>query len=114
LAAAGRLVAMGLRSRVVLASELAASLSINNAEPFLGSEYLFLPDLHLWSEVFGCDRTISYRLREVLYEREKNRMPTVVYIEDSLTLGPDLHSILVHRFMRGDLSKVFALRHEIN
>jgi hypothetical protein len=31
-----------------------------------------------------------------------------------LTLGPDLHSILVHRFMRGDLSKVFALRHEIN
>jgi hypothetical protein len=113
LATAGRLMSVGRASRVVLASELAASLSINEAEPFLRSEYLFLPDLHLWSDVFGCDRTINYRLREVLCEREKNRLPTVVYIEDSSTLGPDLHSILVHRYMRGNLSKVSALRHEI-
>ena len=114
LATAGRLMSLGRPSRVVLAAELAASLSINDAEPFLRREFLFLPDLHLWSEVFGCDRTITYRLRDVLYEREKYRLPTVVYIEDSLTLGPDLHSILVHRYMHGDLSKISALRHEVN
>jgi hypothetical protein len=67
----------------------------------------------VWSEVFGCDRTITYRLREVLYEREKQRLPTVVYIEDGLALGPEFHTIFVHRYVRGDLSKVFALRHEV-
>jgi hypothetical protein len=114
LAAAGRLMSLNRPSRVVLASELAACLSINDAEPFLKREFLFLPDLHLWSEVFGCDRAITFRLRDVLYEREKNRLPTVVYVEDSLALGPDFHSIFIHRYMHGDLSKIFALWHEVN
>jgi hypothetical protein len=113
LAIAGRLMSLGRPSRVVLASELAASLSINDADPFLKREYLFLPDLHLWSEIFGCDRGITYRLREVLCEREKNRLPTVVYVEDSLSMGPDFHSIFSHRYVHGDLSKVVALHHQV-
>lgn len=113
LAAAGRLMSLNLPSRVVLASELAASLSINDAEPFLAREYLFLPDLHRWSEVFGCDRSVTYRLREVLYEREKNRLPTIIYVEDSLAMGPDFHSVFAHRYMQGNLSKVSALNHQV-
>ena len=96
-------------TRVVLASELAASLSINNSEPFLSQEYLFIPDLDLWSELFACDRSITYRLRDVLWEREKKRMPTSVYVEDSLALGPDFRSIFTHRYVRGNLSKIVAL-----
>ena len=113
LAIAGRLMSLRRPTRVVLASELAASLSINDAEPFLRSEYLFLPDLHLWSEIFGCDRTITYRLRDVLCEREKQRLATVVYIEDSLAMGPELHSIFVHRYMKGNLSKITTLNHQL-
>jgi hypothetical protein len=113
LAVAGRLMSMGHRARVVLASELAASLSINSTESFLKQEYLFIPDLHLWSDVFGCDRTINYRLREVLYEREKNRMPTIIYVEDSLAMGPEFHSVFAHRYMHGNLSKVSALNHQV-
>lgn len=39
---------------------------------------------------------------------------TIIYVEDSLAMGPESPSNFVHRYMRGDLSNVLGLRHEMD
>jgi hypothetical protein len=108
LAAAGRMTSLKLASRVALASDIAFMLSINEVEPFLKTEYLFLPDIDRWQEVYGADRTVTYRLREILYAREEKRKPTIIYLEDTMSLGPDFHSLFAYRYCEGSLAKVHA------
>ena len=103
LATASRLRQYGKRAHVVLAAEIAELLSINDSEPLLENEYLFLPDLQKWPAVFGFDRQMNYRLRDVLEERERSRMPTVVYFEDGTR--HELGTVLVSRYKKLNLAK---------
>ena len=105
LATAGRLVHHGKKARVVLAAELAQSLSVNDLDWLLQGEFLFLPDLDVWPSVFGYDRRLTYRLRDLLEERERNRYPTVVYFENAEQ--HDLGSMFV-RYRQANLVKVNA------
>lgn len=111
LAAAGRLWSLERASRVVLASEMAADLSINDNDALLKNEYLFLPDLQQWNDVYGSDRALTYRLRELLYERERNRFPTIVYVEDGSQLGPEFRSLFALRYRKACLAKIHAFAH---
>ena len=108
LAIAGRLSLHG-KVRVLLAGEIATQLAADQPEKLLESEYLFIPDLEMWSAAFGSDRPVTYRLVEVLREREQRRLPTIVYAEDSPKLEPGLASLLNYRYRRVDLSKVTSL-----
>ena len=109
LAIAGRLSFLGLRVRVLLAAEIAAQLAADDPEKLLETGYLLIPDLEMWSAVFGSDRPVTCRLVEVLKEREQQRLPTIVYAEDRPALEPGLASLLNYRYRRVDLSKVTPL-----
>src|SRR5262249_47229209 len=98
LAMAARLRCINLQTRVLLAAQIAALLSTDENEQLLQPEYLFIPDLQMWIGAFGCDRLITYRLRNVLTERERLRLPTVVYIEDPLELGQEFASLFAYRY----------------
>jgi hypothetical protein len=111
LATAGRLVRCGYRSRVVLAAELAQSLSVHDSDWLLQSEFLFLPDLDMWPSAFGDDRRLTYRLRDLLEERERNRYPTVVYFENAM--DRELGSIFV-RYRQANLVKVIPRAHHVS
>jgi hypothetical protein len=103
LATAGRLVRFSKKTRVVLAAELAESLSVNDSDWLLQNEFLFLPDLDVWPSAFGDDRRLNYRMRDLLEERERNRYPTVVYFENAMQ--HDLGLIFI-RFKQANLVKV--------
>jgi len=108
LAIAGRL-SNHVTVRLLLAREIAAQLAADQPEKLLESGYLLIPDLEMWSAVFGLDRPVTYRLVEVLKEREQRRLPTIVYAEDRPALEPGLASLLNYRYRRVDLSKVSPL-----
>jgi len=92
--------------RVLLVGEIAAQLAADQPEKLLETGYLLIPDLEMWSAVFGSDRPVTYRLVEALKERERQRLPTIVYAEDRPELEPGLASLLNYRYRRVDLSKV--------
>src|SRR6266536_4640744 len=92
--------------RVLLVGEIAAQLAADQPEKLLETGYLLIPDLEMWSAVFGSDRPVTYRLVEALKERERQRLPTIVYAEDGPELEPGIASILDYRYRRVDLSKV--------
>jgi hypothetical protein len=95
LATAGRLVRVSKKTRVVLAAELAESLSVNDSDWLLQNEFLFMPDLDVWPSTFG-------------EERERNRYPTVVYFENAVQ--HDLGLIFV-RYRQANLIKVIPRAH---
>jgi hypothetical protein len=111
LAAAGRLARYGKKTRVVLAAELAQSLSVNDVDWLLQGEFLFLPDLDVWPSAFGHDHRLKYRLRDLLEQRERNRYPTVVYFENAMQ--HDLGSIF-DRYRQANLIKVIPRAHNIS
>jgi hypothetical protein len=106
LAIAGRLSHVNLVVRVLLVGEIASLLASDQPEKLLEPGYLLIPDLQMWSRVFGSDRPITYRLVELLKERERKRLPTIVYAEDRPGLEPGLASLLQYRYRRVDLAKV--------
>jgi len=69
LATAGRLTGCRRQARVMLSAEVASLLCADQSEPLLQPEFLFLPDLNVWPSVFGSDRLLRYRLRQVLVDR---------------------------------------------
>jgi hypothetical protein len=111
LATAGRLAHYAKKTRVVLAAELADSLSVNDSDWLVEGEYLFLPDLDVWPSVFGYDHRLKYRLRDLLEERERNRYPTVVYFENAAQ--HELGSIFV-RYRQANLVKVIPQAHHVS
>jgi hypothetical protein len=106
LAMAARLRSLKLQTRLLLAAQIAELLSAGEHEQLLQPEYLFIPDLQMWTGAFGCDRLITYRLRNVLTEREQLRLPTVVYIENPLELGQEFASLFTYRYLSAHLANV--------
>jgi hypothetical protein len=85
----GRLLAMacrlkwaGLKSRILLAADVASLLSMNRTDVLLGTEYLFLPDLQMWLSTLGSEFELNRRLSFVLAERARIRLPTVAFVQD--------------------------------
>jgi hypothetical protein len=97
LATAGRLKTCGLQTRMVLSAKVASLLCADQSESLLQPGFLFLPDLDVWSSVFGSDRLLRYRLRQLLGEREAQRLPTIVYIENAEELGEEFVSLFACR-----------------
>jgi hypothetical protein len=114
LAAAGRLRGLGRQARVVIAPDLAAALASEREEYLLGPEYLFLPDLNVWSSAYGQNGSNRDRLYEVLKERVGQRFPTVVYVEDVRRLGTKLASIIEYCYGNADLSNIRPLLHHVD
>jgi hypothetical protein len=113
LAIAARLAFLGRKTRFVLAGEIAADLAIEDTDKLLEDEYLVIPDLDMWSAAFGSEPLLTYRLAEVLRERERYRLPTIVYAEDGPELDTRIASILTHRYRRIDLSKIPPICHVV-
>ena len=110
---AARLRCFKLQTRLLLAAQIAALLSAGEHEQLLQQEYLIIPDLQMWIGAFGCDRLITYQLREVLKEREQLRLPTVVYIEDPLELGQEFASLFTYRYRSANLANVISIYHAV-
>jgi hypothetical protein len=110
MAMAARLSYSGQESRVVLAGEIAADLTIDDTDKLLEHECLVIPDLEMWPAIVGPDRLLTARLVDVLVERVRQRLPTIVYAEESPKLDPRLASIVNLHYRRVDLSK--AIFHE--
>jgi len=111
LATAGRLPRFGKKSRVVLSAELAERLIVNDTDPLLQNEYLFLPDLDVWPSVFGSDPQLKFRIRELLAERELLRFPTIVYFEHAAS--HELGSLFA-RFKKANLVRVIPPFHSVD
>jgi hypothetical protein len=108
MAMAARLSACGQKSRVALAGEIAADLTIDDTDKLLDNECLVIPDLEMWPAAVGPDRLLTARLVDVLVERVRQRLPTIVYAEDRPNLDPRLASILNHHYRRVGLSNSHA------
>jgi hypothetical protein len=113
LATASALPRIDLKARVVLVAEIAKLLSIDNSEPLLECEYLFLPDLDVWPSVFGADRSLTRQLHSLLVEREASRRPTIAYVENARELGEEFASLFTCRFQEANLAMVIPVSHYV-
>ena len=73
--------------RVLIAAEIADHLSHDNSEALLKDEYLFIPDLQVWPDVFGCEALLTKQLLIALSRRVDRWLPTIVYLETPNEFG---------------------------
>ncbi len=101
--------------RVVPASELSEDLL--EYQPDEDSLYqerlLIIPDLYCYGPTgFGLERSLRWKLRQLLEERGEEGRKTIVFAENPEELGQEIAVYLERRYSRLDLAKMQLSKHD--